>query len=100
MNAANVQRLLSLIPERSVRVSSGTPFLPDAVACQHPDRFARLLRFLNWLGPLEVLSKDEQRDLGLLSSPGRPALPTSEDDDSDLEPEAEVPPWAHAAASS
>jgi hypothetical protein len=91
MNAASVLRVLSLIPERSVRTSSGSVFVPERASCQQPERFARLLRFLNWLGPLEALTKDEQRELGLLASSGRTAAAAAEEDEAELEPEADIP---------
>jgi hypothetical protein len=65
--------VLSLIPERTARVSTGSAFLlPDAAACAHPERVALLAGFLHWLSPLERLSKDDQRALGLVAANGRP----------------------------
>ena len=65
--------VLPLIPERTARVSTGSAFLlPDAAACAHPERVALLARFLHWLSPLEPLSKDHQRSLGLVGANGRP----------------------------
>lgn len=70
---ARLAAVLQLIPERTARVSTGSAFLlPDAAACAHPERVALLARFLHWLSPLEALSKDDQRSLGLVASNGRP----------------------------
>lgn len=60
MDAANVLRLMSLIPERGVRIQSGSPFTGDGSA-----RMELVRRFLHWLGPLESLSKEEQQLLGV-----------------------------------
>lgn len=65
--------ILPLIPERVARLSSGSALvLPDAAACAYPERVAHLARFLHWLSPLEPLSKDDQRALGLVAANGRP----------------------------
>ncbi len=71
---ARLAAVLQLIPERTARVSTGSAFLlPDAAACAHPERVALVARFLHWLSPLEALSKDDQRALGLVAANGRPA---------------------------
>jgi len=60
------------------------------------------MRFLGWLGPLNPLTKDDLRILGLLNTYGRPvtangeALEAGEDEDTlesedDLEEEIEAP---------
>lgn len=60
MDAANVLRLMSLIPERATRAKSGSPFAGDGSA-----RMELMRRFLHWLGPLDTLSKEEQQLLGV-----------------------------------
>jgi hypothetical protein len=90
MNAGTVFKMLALIPERSARTPTGAAFVPQGTACAHPERFAQLLRFLNWLSPLEALSKDDQRALGLLAPNGRPANAETEEDEPDLEPEIAI----------
>ena len=88
MNAAMVANVLSLIPERVARAPSGTCFQAQAAACKHPERFAHLVKFLQWLSPLTVLTRDDQQQLGLLSASGRPMHAGDEEDDG--EPEAEA----------
>ena len=83
MNAAIVARTLSLIPDRVPRLQTGSIFDPSA-PCAHPDRVAHLLQFLTWLGPLQALTKDDLRILGLLTPYAKPAIALAEEDgDSD-----------------
>ena len=73
MNAIAVSRLMSLIPDRSARVQSGSVFSPSqAAACRYPDRMSYLGRFLHWLGPLDPMTKEDQQILGVRTSGGRP----------------------------
>ena len=69
MDATMVSRLMSLIPERSTRAQSGSPFTGDGSA-----RMELLRRFLHWLGPLESLSKDEQQVLGVRAGGAKPLV--------------------------
>lgn len=85
MNTAMVSRVLAVVPERVARVSSGTLFVPTAAHCAHPERMALVARFLSWLSPLNALSKDEQRELGLIAGPGRPSHAADEGDAWDAE---------------
>lgn len=85
MNAGTVARVLSLIPERTARAQSGAAFMLEATGCQYPARLAHVSKFLNWLSPLDSLSKDDQRELGLLSANGRPTHASDEEDGADLE---------------
>jgi hypothetical protein len=81
MNAAIVTRTLSLIPDRVLRLQSGSVFDPSAAAsCAHPERIAHLAQFLSWLGPLHPITKDDLRILGLLTPYGKPALPLAEEE--------------------
>ena len=80
MNPAQVSRVLAVIPERVARVSSGTLFVPNAAHCAHPERMALVSRYLSWLSPLNALTKDEQRELGLIAGPGRPPHAADEGD--------------------
>ena len=91
MNAAAVARTLSLIPERVPRVQSGTVFNPGAIgACAHPDRVAHLAHFLEWLGPLREVTKEDLRVFGLMTPYGKPAIESPADDELGPErPEAE-----------
>jgi hypothetical protein len=68
MNAATVIRVLSLVPERAARAKSGAAFRLEGSVCRYPERLAYMLRFLHWLGPLEALTKDDQRTLGLIAT--------------------------------
>ena len=66
MNAAMISRTLSLIPDRVARVQSGSLFDPQALAgCPHPERITHLAQFLDWLGPLREVTKDDLRIFGL-----------------------------------
>ena len=72
--------LLPLIPDRVARTHPGTAFaMPQAAAsCTHPERLGFVAGRLHWLSPLERLSKDEQRALGLMASNARPAAEIDE----------------------
>lgn len=73
MNAAAIHRIVSLIPERVARLPGGVAFTPAAAsACRYPERLAHLVQFLNWMGPLNPITKDDQRVPGLLNANGRP----------------------------
>lgn len=85
---ARLAAVLSLIPERFVRTYAGTPFtMPEAAACAHPERMTMLSERLHWLSPLDRLSKDEQRALGLLAPNGRPPA-IAESDEMGIEEDA------------
>jgi len=84
MNAAIVARTLSLIPDRVPRLQTGSVFDPSA-PCAHPDRVAHLLQFLNWLGPLYPISRDDLRILGLMTPFGKPVIAVAEEADEELE---------------
>lgn len=79
MNAAIVARTLSLIPDRVSRMQTGSIFDPSA-PCAHPDRMAHLLQFLTWLGPLQPLTKDDLRILGLMTPYAKPAIALADED--------------------
>jgi len=75
MDAAIIARVMSVIPERAAWTHSGTDF------AAHENQGAQVLylaRFLQWLSPLTVLTKDDQRALGLIATHQRPV-------DADLE---------------
>ena len=100
MNAAIVARTLALIPDRVARVQSGSTFDPAAPAsCAHPDRITHLAQFLNWLGPLHPVTKDDLRILGLMTPYGKPALAHAEEaaEEADEELEAFVEEELEAA---
>lgn len=101
MNAAIVSRTLSLIPERVIRAQSGSLFDPKAPgACPHPERITHLSQFLDWLGPLKEVTKDDLRVFGLLNAYAKPAAESQvdEDLDADLELDAELEPVAAPVA--
>ena len=81
VNPATISRILSLIPDRMARAQSGAAFLLEGTACRHPERLAYVVKFLHWLSPLDVLTKDDQRALGLISASGRPVQ--NEEDEPD-----------------
>ena len=62
MDGTAVFRLISLIPDRPIRFQTGQHFQPDG-----SPRMALIGRFLNWLGPLDALTREEQQQLGLRS---------------------------------
>jgi hypothetical protein len=84
MNAAIVSRTLALIPERMPRVLSGSAFSEEeALRSERPERIAHVMRFLGWLGPLNPLTKDDLRILGLLNTYGKPVAATAAGEDED-----------------
>ena len=105
MNAAIVSRMLSLIPDRVARAQSGSLFNPQAPgATPHPERIPHLAQFLNWLGPLREVTKDDLRIFGLLTAYGKPVTAAAIDDEADgeldveAELEAEAPMQVQATA--
>ena len=102
----NVARTLSFVPERVARVQSGSLFDPTSPGvCAHPERVAHLARFLEWLGPLREVTKEDLQTFGLMTPYGKPALDGAaldgaaldgahadeEGPDADPDPEATVP---------
>lgn len=86
MDAATIARVMSVIPERAAWAHSGTAF------AAHESQGAQVLylaRFLQWLSPLTVLTKDDQRALGLITTQQRPVDPEAELDE-DAEPAMDV----------
>ena len=49
-----------------------------------------LTKFLQWLSPLDALSREDQQVLGLLSASGRPVHAGDEEDEGEAEAEAET----------
>ena len=96
MNAATVSRTLSLIPDRLPRAQTGSVFSEEeALRTAQPERIAHLMRFLSWLGPLNPLTKDDLRILGLLNPYGKPVTASGEsaeagDDEDTLESEDDL----------
>jgi hypothetical protein len=91
MNAAIVSRTLSMIPDRVARTQSGSLFDPNASdACAHPERIIHLARFLDWLGPLREVTKDDLRIFGLMTPYGKPAMASAMDEEMDGELEADM----------
>ena len=72
--------LLSLVAERVARTHPGSAFsMPEAAGtCAHPERLTFVAGRLHWLSPLDRLTKDEQRALGLMASSSRPAAEADE----------------------
>ena len=60
------------MPERVARRLSGVSFAPESSVSRHPERIAHIARQLSWLTPLNSLTTDDQRLLGLLNAAGRP----------------------------
>src|SRR3979409_398875 len=88
MNASTVHRIISLIPERVARAQSGALFTMTG-ACRHPERIAYLSRYLQWLNPLNPVSRDDQQLLGLLLANGR-RVHAGDVEDEVVEPEADA----------
>jgi len=74
MDAAFVSKVLSMIPERTMRSQSGAFFLPDSASAgsRYPERVSHLAKFLHWLSPLTALDNEDQKILGVLNAAGRP----------------------------
>ncbi len=85
MNASTVHHIISLIPERVARTQSGALFTMIG-ACRHPERIAYLSRTLQWLSPLNPVSRDDQQLLGLLLANGRPVHAGDVEDEADAAP--------------
>ena len=83
MNGTAVFRLISLIPDRSLRAQTGTHFQPDGSA-----RMALIRRFLHWMGPLDTLSREDQQVLGLRG--GGRLLEDSDTEGEEIDPSEEV----------
>jgi len=98
VDAATVFKLLSLIPDRSAAALGGSTS-SSAAACKHPERLAFLAQRAHWLAPLDTISREEQRMLGLLSPHVRPASEEAdfEMDETLVPPQAEEEPASHAA---
>jgi len=88
MNASTVHRIISLIPERVARAQSGALFTMTG-ACRHPERIACLSQYLQWLSPLNPVSRDDQQLLGLLLASGRPVHAGDVEDEADAQDEAD-----------
>jgi hypothetical protein len=84
MNPSIVSRIVSVVPDRTMRLQTGTRFMPpDPLA--PGSQIAYLAGFLNWLTPLNAITEDDQRALGV-GPHGK--LPRHDDDD-DADPEHE-----------
>src|SRR3954468_14900716 len=95
MNA--VSRTLALIPDRVARTQTGTLFDPAAPGvCSHPERVAHLAQFLEWLGPLREVTKDDLHTFGLLTPYAKPAMEEEAEADAPL-PGPPARPGAPAA---
>src|SRR5437773_6204630 len=88
MNASTVHRIISLIPERVARAQSGALFTMTG-ASRHPERIAYLSRYLQWLSPLNPVSRDDQQLLGLLLANGRPVHAGDVEDEADAQDEVD-----------
>ena len=67
MDGAAVFRLMTVVPERTPRLQTGSPFRADG-----SPRIDLLCRFLHWLGPLDSLRREEQQVLGVRAPSARP----------------------------
>jgi hypothetical protein len=90
MNSSMVKKIVSIVPQRSARLQSGTPFAPARMPASNDTRMAHLANLLHWLTPLNAMSKDDQRELGILGAQGRLAR-QDDDEDTDGEPDREDP---------
>jgi hypothetical protein len=77
-----VSALLAAIPERVVRVPTGTPLRLPREANGGESRLAFLAAQLSWLTPFSQLGPDGQRALGLLATRDKP-LDRDEDEADD-----------------
>jgi hypothetical protein len=90
MNKATIDRIVSLIPERVARQPSGVAFMPEVSVCRYPERVAHLAQFLNWMSPLNPITKDDQRIFGLLNEQGRPVHAADMEDEAQEQEEDEA----------
>jgi hypothetical protein len=65
-------------------------------ACVHPERITHLAQFLNWLGPLREVTKDDLRVFGLLTAYGKPVGEAASEDEADADAELEIEAQAEA----
>lgn len=89
MDARNVFRLISLIPDRTAWAPSGTVYNAEGKS----ERVALLARLTHWLSPLDALTLENQQFLGLRQGGARP-VDAEADAEGDLEAEldeAELP---------
>jgi hypothetical protein len=100
MDGAAVSRLITLIPERTPRLQSGSLFRGDG-----SPRIDLLCRFLHWLGPLNAVSREEQQVLGVRAPSARPLGEGDEPldgeellDDADEQPTRPMEAGTHIAA--
>ena len=89
MNASTVHRIISLIPERVAREQSGALFTMIG-ACRYPERIAYLSRYLQWLSPLNPVSRDDQQQLGQLLANGRRVHAGDVEDEADAAPQGDA----------
>lgn len=82
MDAATVNRLIALIPDRTAWTPSGSMYNPEGKS----ERVALIARLAHWLSPLEPLTLENQQFLGLRQGGARPA---DADEDADLADEIE-----------
>ena len=80
MNPKMVSSIVSIIPERVARAQSGTPFPSSSANARHGAQVENLSRFLQWLSPLNPITKEEQSALGITAPHGRHALEEEEDE--------------------
>jgi hypothetical protein len=79
----SLSKIISVVPDRTARLQSGTPFgLPDASSAS-ATQIAFLAGFLSWLTPLNTISEEEQRMLGV----GPHVRLSRHDDDEDADGE-------------
>ena len=98
MDGAKISRTLSLIPERVLRTASGSLLPPGAAASRYPERLAHLMPLLDWLTPLNAITSDDQRALGLIGANGRMLHAGEEEDDEALPAEEASAPAEEASA--
>jgi hypothetical protein len=60
-----LHRVLPLIPVREPRFQTGTRFALPEMDVRHGAQVAQLARFLQWLTPLNPMTKEEQQGLGI-----------------------------------
>jgi hypothetical protein len=87
MDAAMIARVMSVIPERAVWTHTGAAF------AAHENQGAQVLylaKFLQWTSPLTVLTKDDQRALGLLATHQRPVEDLLLEEDGELVEDGEL----------
>jgi hypothetical protein len=68
-----------------MRVHTGTFFIPAANSCRYLERVEHLAKHLQWLSPLQMLTREDQELLGLRAANGRLLHAAEVENEADVE---------------